>query len=196
MATGLFDFSDLAQVLDKIIDEEMARQKLKKNTERMEEMLRKYNIGEKESLQKPIFETNSNKHKDEQRHIKTFSDHELADLDSLASVYISHPYSNDKAMNIEHAEILAATLSRRYPHIMFFNPLNAMRHLEISHIPYEDCIKQCIYWMMRCDIVILADNWKQSVGCNIERNVALRYYIPVWPNVASFCNHMDRKSAA
>ena len=105
------------------------------------------------------------------------------------SVYISHPYSDHVKENVKHAEILAGKLARQFPHIMFFNPLNAMRHLEIIKMDYDNCLKQCLYWLDKCDGIIMADGLipgQNSTGCVIEHDQALSKWKHVWNSVQQF----------
>ena len=52
-------------------------------------------------------------------------------------IYISHPYTGGERDNRKAAAAIAAGLARKYPHILFVNPLDAMRHLKAAKIPYD-----------------------------------------------------------
>lgn len=101
-------------------------------------------------------------------------------------IYLSHPYSGDVKKNRSNAEKIAAKLTTLHPHIVFVNPLNAMRHITKTHLTYDDTIALCIGLLAACDGIIMAGEWKQSTGCNAERDFAVRRGMPVWDGEDSF----------
>ena len=80
-------------------------------------------------------------------------------------IYISHPYTGAEKENRKAAAAIVAELARKYPHILFVNPLDAMRHLKTAKIPYDAVLEQCKTLLGKCDGVIMAGNWKDSNGC-------------------------------
>jgi hypothetical protein len=173
---GYFDFSDVARMLDELVDNELERQaQAKKN---FKEEKKKDPVFDYKPETKPRFELIED------------DDYDEEDIEYVKSVYIAHPYSDNPALNVEHAEVLAANLSKQFPHIMFFNPLNAMKHLASAHFSYEDSLKQCLYWLDRCDGLLMANGWRESKGCVAERRHALSQWMPVWDSVTAFCEAM------
>lgn len=105
---------------------------------------------------------------------------------TMKLIYISHPYSGDERKNRTDAEKIAAGLQKRYPHIVFVNPLNAMRHIKKTKLTYDDTLALCIGLLAACDGIIMTGSWKDSKGCNMERSFAISREMPVWDDESSF----------
>ena len=101
-------------------------------------------------------------------------------------IYISHPYTGDEKNNRKSAEKIAEELSRKYPYIVFLNPLNAMRHMKDTKIPYETVLAQCKTLLARCNGVIMAGKWKDSYGCMAEYKHAQEQNMTVWESIDEF----------
>ena len=78
------------------------------------------------------------------------------------------------------------TLAAKCPDMIFVNPLDAMLHLSDSDIPYDVVLEQCKALIAKCDGVIMTVDWKDSKGCNAERDVVKEQHIPVWDNIEEF----------
>ena len=74
-------------------------------------------------------------------------------------IYISHPYTGNEKDNRKAAAAIAAELAKKYPYILFVNPLDAMRHLKVAKTPYDTVLEQCKTLLGKCDGVIMAGNW-------------------------------------
>lgn len=101
-------------------------------------------------------------------------------------IYISHPYTGMEVKNRKSAEEIARTLAVKFPHIIFVNPLNAMRHLRNTKIPYDAVLAQCKALLANCNGIIMAGDWKDSKGCMAEFNFAKEMQIPIWENVREY----------
>ena len=101
-------------------------------------------------------------------------------------IYISHPYTGDEKNNRKAAEKIAEELSLKYPYIVFLNPLNAMRHMKDTKIPYDTVLAQCKTLLARCNGVIMAGKWKDSYGCMEEYLEAIAQKIIVWESPEDF----------
>ena len=73
-------------------------------------------------------------------------------------IYISHPYTGNEKDNRKAAAAIAAELAKKYPYILFVNPLDAMRHLKAAGIPYDTVLEQCKTLLGKCDGAIMAGN--------------------------------------
>ena len=104
----------------------------------------------------------------------------------MRMIYISHPYTGREIPNRADAEHIAADLAKRFPGVAFFNPLNAMRHLKNTKLPYETILAQCVALMEKCDGVIMTGDWKKSYGCGKEREYAKAQNMIVWDSPAEF----------
>ena len=103
-------------------------------------------------------------------------------------IYISHPYSGEEVKNRSKSTEIAAKLSDMYPHIVFVNPLNAMRHIKQTRLTYDDTLALCIGLLAVCDGIIMTGEWKKSNGCNAERDFALGRGMTVWDGEEDFCD--------
>lgn len=92
-------------------------------------------------------------------------------------IYIAHPFLG-KVENVAKAEKIILGLIRQYPDHTFFSPLHAtgFYYFEKS---YEEGMKDCIEMLSRCDELWLCEGWKDSKGCNIERDWAIANNMPI-----------------
>ena len=104
----------------------------------------------------------------------------------MQMIYLSHPYTGDEENNLNRAEELAAKLTVDYPGIVFVNPLNAMRHMKKTNLPYEQVVGQCVELMKRCDAVIMTEGWQKSVGCCMEHQNAQAAKMKIYDGVAQW----------
>lgn len=95
-------------------------------------------------------------------------------------IYISHPYTGNEENNRASAEQIATEFARKYPDVVFINPLNAMRHLKDTGIPYEVVLEQCKTLLAKCDGIIMAGSWVESRGCVEEYLHAKSLHMNVW----------------
>ncbi len=168
MTVKFIDFSDLEQVLDEIIDKELERQA-------------------KEKQQRCSEKTQTQQHKKKPKR-------DIVDKINLA-VYIAHPFSGDEEENIKRSETLTAELVKSFPDITFLNPLSTFKYLKEANLSYYDCMKHCIFWLHRCDGVLMAPGWEMSKGCQIEHKEAIRYWMPVWDSISQFADAMYHRNA-
>ena len=101
-------------------------------------------------------------------------------------IYISHPYTGAEKENRKAAAMIAAELAKKYPHILFVNPLDAMRHLKAARFSYDAVLKQCKMLLGKCDGVIMAGNWKDSNGCMEEYLYAVHHRLTIWEGTEEF----------
>ena len=101
-------------------------------------------------------------------------------------IYISHPYSGQEVKNRSNAGKIAAELTKKAPHILFINPLDAMRHLKTADASYEDILEKCKALMEKCDGIIMAGDWKNSYGCMAEYEHAQEQNMTVWESIDEF----------
>lgn len=86
-------------------------------------------------------------------------------------IYISIPITgHNEAKMREHADHVKMALSRNGHEAI--SPFD----LYIGRNPgYEDYICRDLRAMLDCDALFLCKGWRDSCGCNIEHDVALRY---------------------
>ena len=101
-------------------------------------------------------------------------------------IYISHPYSGDEKGNRANAEKISADLQKKYPYIVFVNPLNAMRHITKTKLTYDDTVALCIGLLAACDGIVMTGKWQDSKGCNAERDFAVSRGMTVWNGEGNF----------
>lgn len=115
-------------------------------------------------------------------------EHTTAGGAKMKLIYISHPYSGEEKKNRNHAEEIAAKLASLYPHIVFVNPLNAMRHITKTKLTYGDTIALCIGLLAACDGIIMTGDWQKSNGCKAERDFAVSRGMTVWDGEDNFAD--------
>ena len=101
-------------------------------------------------------------------------------------IYISHPYTGKETKNRKEAEVITTGLSQVRHDIVFVNPLNAFRHMKKAKIGYEETIAQCLALLDKCDGIIMAGDWRESYGCNQERDHAKAKGMDVWDSPNEF----------
>ena len=101
-------------------------------------------------------------------------------------VYVSHPYSGEEVKNRSDSTKIVAKLADLYPHIVFVNPLNAMRHINQTKLTYDDTLALCIGLLAACDGIIMTGDWQKSNGCKVERDFALSRGMAVWEGEDNF----------
>ena len=101
-------------------------------------------------------------------------------------IYISHPYTGQEVKNRSNAGKIAAELAKKAPHILFINPLDAMRHLKTAEAPYEDILEKCKALLTKCDGIIMAGDWKNSYGCMAEYEHAKSLRMTIWESIDEF----------
>lgn len=86
-------------------------------------------------------------------------------------VYISIPISGLPIGPVrEKADLIKASLSR-----LGFEPVSPFDIYAGAKPTYEDYICCDLRAMLDCDAVYFCHGWRDSCGCNIEHDVALRY---------------------
>ena len=101
-------------------------------------------------------------------------------------IYIAHPYTGDESKNRADAEQIAASLAKKFPTVVFINPLNVFRHLKKAETSYDDTLAQCIALMEKCDGVIMTGDWKDSEGCRREYEHAKAWNMTVYESKKEF----------
>lgn len=98
----------------------------------------------------------------------------------MKTIYISHPYTGDEAMNRDKAHLIAARLAKEYPELVFLNPLDAMCHAVTAGLGYGTVLRQTVELLRRCNSVIMTGNWRESRGCMAEylaaQDIGMRIY--------------------
>ena len=102
-------------------------------------------------------------------------------MKNLVWAYISHPYMGDEEKNRVEAAEIQQVLQKRYPDILFLNPLAMFA--PIADMDYEQVMEYCIEALQDADMVIMSGDYANSVGCMRELKAArelgieTRYYL-------------------
>ena len=91
----------------------------------------------------------------------------------MKSIYISGPLTTygDRRKNVINAAKAAAYYaSEGY---MIFCPHTMTDMIDeltpdIEKLPYEYWIELSLYWLDRCDIIVMLPDWQHSKGCTVE----------------------------
>lgn len=89
----------------------------------------------------------------------------------MALCYIAHAYGGDKK-NIERAKKITKGLQKRDLANCYICPLVAFSHLEYGEIGYDDEMELCIDLLSASDCLIVASDFSNSKGVQMEINFA------------------------
>lgn len=104
----------------------------------------------------------------------------------MQMIYLSHPFTGNENYNRVSVNIIAANLAEMYPNIVFFNPLDAMRHEETANLNYSVTLCHTLIILSKCDGIVMLDDWKNSRGCMCEYHFAIKNHIRVYHNLDMF----------
>lgn len=99
----------------------------------------------------------------------------------LVWAYISHPYTGDEEKNRAEAAEIQRILQKRYPDIMFLNPLAMFA--PIADMDYEQVMEYCLETLQGSDMIVMGGDFANSRGCVRELREAralgmpIRYYL-------------------
>ncbi len=85
-------------------------------------------------------------------------------------IYISIPITGQCEKAREKADLIKALLSKQG-----HEPVNPFEIHAGKNPQYEDHLCYGLLAMLSCDAVFFCDGWEQSLGCNIEHDVVMRY---------------------
>jgi hypothetical protein len=95
--------------------------------------------------------------------------------------YISHPYTGDEDRNKKEAAEIHRVLQKRYPDILFLNPLAMFE--PIGDMEYEQVMEYCLETLQDSDMIVMSGDFSNSRGCVRELREAralgmpIRYYL-------------------
>ena len=92
--------------------------------------------------------------------------------------YLSHPFSGDEEKNRAAAEEIQRELQKRYPHVIYVNPLANFKAL--AGMEYDIIMGYCLELLDKCGGITMAGDYLASKGCMIELAYAREYGIPVF----------------
>lgn len=99
----------------------------------------------------------------------------------MLMVYMSYPWGG-KTGNEIIAEEDTTKLQLAYHDVVFVSPIHAIRTGGYNTVDYADGLAYALELMRRCDIVYLAPNWRDSLGCRAEVFEARNKNIPIVTN--------------
>ena len=80
--------------------------------------------------------------------------------------YVSHPNGGVKK-NVDAADKIVKKLSAKYPDDCYVSPIHAIR-VPYKETPYEVGLGYCLELLRHCECVVMAGDWRSSVGCMVE----------------------------
>ena len=107
----------------------------------------------------------------------------------MKKIYISVPISGRNIEDVESDIIFASAQIEKHG-------CKAVSPLEVSPNPdasYEEHIGNDITELLRCDAILLLDNWQQSKGCLLENQAALLYGKNQYYGINDFVNKINKK---
>lgn len=98
----------------------------------------------------------------------------------MLAVYVSHPYGG-KEENKEAAAALTQKLQLDYEDadVAFYSPIHAIQTGSYNSVDYEKGLAMALELMLRCDVLLLAPSWRESLGCHVEFLAARKLQMPV-----------------
>ncbi len=110
-------------------------------------------------------------------------------------VFISGPFSGSNAWEIEQAVRKCEDLQYELVK-MGLGPLclNVMGRFFNGTGDYEFWLNVAIKMMLKCDAVLLTDDWRRSSGATREREAALAAGIPVFDNLPDLQAWMEERN--
>ena len=107
----------------------------------------------------------------------------------MKKIYISVPISGRNIEDVESDIIFASAQIEKHG-------CKAVSPLEVSPNPdasYEEHIGNDMTELLRCDAILLLDNWQQSKGCLLENQAALLYGKNQYYGIDDFVNKINKK---
>lgn len=102
-------------------------------------------------------------------------------------IYIAHPYTDDEGRNRKLALDAEEALRKATPQTTFYNPVGRLSaSKQFAAMSYAGIMAHCLGELTRCDGIVFCGDWKESVGCRIEAQVAQRLGLPRWYGVDAY----------
>lgn len=95
----------------------------------------------------------------------------------MRTIYVAHPFSNDKAGNMKKIDRLMKKLVKKYPDICFVSPLHNFSY--DKNAKEEEILQKCFEILSRCGELWAFGNYENSYGCRAEIAYAKYLSIPV-----------------
>lgn len=84
-------------------------------------------------------------------------------------VYVSHPYTGNEKRNVKSARQYCRWLKMQHQDWIIINPLDNNKFMHKCNYEHQDYMQVDLTIIERCcDIVVMCDDWKSSVGCMQE----------------------------
>lgn len=98
----------------------------------------------------------------------------------MIKIYIAHPLRGDNHQeNIEETAIICRKIYNLFPEILPVSPIHMFGFLDGYGLEAENkVIEYCINTLNFCDKLWLFGNWKDSIGCRIEKAMGVGFIKP------------------
>lgn len=94
-------------------------------------------------------------------------------------VYIAHPFGNVKENQLKidaiMEELVLADTENAY-----VSPIHNFGFMYLEGDEYVKGLNICLRLLQKCDVLVLAGNWRTSRGCNAEFTLAKKTGIPIY----------------
>ncbi|MBQ9698264.1 MAG: DUF4406 domain-containing protein [Acidaminococcaceae bacterium] len=87
-------------------------------------------------------------------------------------VYISHPFTGDKWGNRIDARAYCKQLNEEHNDWCIVNPLDMFLWTDRADLTYDKILEMCLAVLMRCDAILMSEEWEKSKGCRAEKAAA------------------------
>ena len=95
----------------------------------------------------------------------------------MRTIYVAHPFSNDKVGNMKKIEVIMKWLVSNEPDICFVSPLHNFSY--DKNAIEADILPKCLELLSRCGELWIFGDYKSSLGCRAELAYAKHLSIPI-----------------
>ena len=90
--------------------------------------------------------------------------------DGFKKVYFAHPFEGNE-VNLKKVERVIKNYVKENPEVIPVSPLHAFGYL-YNEVDYTTGLGWCLALLKTCDVLVLSGEWRGSMGCTVERQIA------------------------
>ncbi len=91
----------------------------------------------------------------------------------MKTIYVAHPLRGDVRRNFNAVSDICQNLKAIYPDMLILSPIHAFSFEDVNG-PQGWVLGQCLKLIQKADEIWLFGDWRNSVGCTMEREYALQ----------------------
>lgn len=94
-------------------------------------------------------------------------------------VYVAHPFGNIKENQLK-IDAIMEELVLTDTNNAYASPIHNFGFMYLEGDEYVKGLNICLRLLQKCDVLVLAGNWRTSRGCNAEFTLAKKTGIPIY----------------